>query len=235
MSRVRSWLCFLYVWYSASGQKKFFFLWGGSIQGGLNKSSSTLYCNQQCWTMTPWGWRWGKSCHQLSQAPPCPPRCEGWSQVPLGALQLAAQEVNWGQLCHGSCWQAVCWLRPLGAQLEGDTPGDVSFFLFYTGILKSPGPLHNVEGGFPIHKSREVIPVNQKKNWNRLVVSDSLRPHGPPIRLLWPWDFPGKNTGVGCHFLLQGIFPAQGLDPSISHCRQTLYRLSHQGSTSRFT
>ena len=128
MSRVRSWLCFLYVWYSASGHKKFFFLWGGSIQGGLNKSSSTLYCNQQCWTMTPWGWRWGKSCHQLSQAPPCPPRCEGWSQVPLGAVQLAAQEVNWGQLCHGSCWQAVCWLRPLGAQLEGDTPEDVSFF-----------------------------------------------------------------------------------------------------------
>lgn len=59
---------------------------------------------------------------------PAPPRCEGWSQVPLGALQVAAQEVNWGQLCYGSCWQAVRWLRPLGAQLEGDTPEDVSFF-----------------------------------------------------------------------------------------------------------
>ena len=35
------------------------------------------------------------------------------------------------------------------------------------------------------------------------VVSDSLRPHGlSPARLLYPWDFPGKNTGVGCHFLL---------------------------------
>ena len=40
------------------------------------------------------------------------------------------------------------------------------------------------------------------------VVSDSLWPHGlQPSKLLCPWDFPGKNTGVGCHFLLQGIFP----------------------------
>ena len=38
------------------------------------------------------------------------------------------------------------------------------------------------------------------------VVSDSVRPHGlQPTRLLHPWDSPGKNTGVGCHFLLQGI------------------------------
>ena len=40
------------------------------------------------------------------------------------------------------------------------------------------------------------------------VVSDSLRPHGLwPARLLCPWDFPGKNTEVGCHFLFRGIFP----------------------------
>ena len=45
-----------------------------------------------------------------------------------------------------------------------------------------------------------------------------------------PWDFPGKNTGVGCHFLLQEIFLTQGLNPGLLHCRQTLYHLSHQGS-----
>ena len=45
-----------------------------------------------------------------------------------------------------------------------------------------------------------------------------------------PWDFPGKSTGVGCHFLLQGIFPTQGLKPGLSHCKQILYHLSHQGS-----
>ena len=48
-----------------------------------------------------------------------------------------------------------------------------------------------------------------------------------PARLLCPWDSPGKNTGVGCHFLLQGIFPTQGLNPGLPHCRQTLYRPSH--------
>ena len=43
------------------------------------------------------------------------------------------------------------------------------------------------------------------------VVSDSVRSHGlQPTRLLCPWGSPGKNTGVGCHFLFQGIFPTQG-------------------------
>ena len=41
---------------------------------------------------------------------------------------------------------------------------------------------------------------------------------------------PGQNTGVGCHALLQGIFPLQGLNPGLPHCRQILYSLSHQGS-----
>ena len=60
-------------------------------------------------------------------------------------------------------------------------------------------------------------------------MSDSLQPHGlKPTRLLHPWDSPGKNTGVGYHFLLQGIFPTQGSNPGLLHYRQTLYPLSHQ-------
>ena len=48
---------------------------------------------------------------------------------------------------------------------------------------------------------------------NCSVVSNSLRPHGvSPARLLYPWNFPGNNTGVGCQFLLQGIFLTQGLN-----------------------
>ena len=43
-------------------------------------------------------------------------------------------------------------------------------------------------------------------------------------------DSPGKNTGVGSHAFLQGIFPAQGWNPGLPHCRQNLYHLSHQGS-----
>ena len=45
-----------------------------------------------------------------------------------------------------------------------------------------------------------------------------------------PWDFPGNSPGVDCHFLLQGIFPSQGSNLGLPHCKQTLYRLSHQGS-----
>ena len=64
-----------------------------------------------------------------------------------------------------------------------------------------------------------------------LVVSNSLLPHGLlPTRLLCPWNSPGKNTGVGCHALPQGIFLTQGSNPGLLHCRQILYRLSHQGS-----
>ena len=63
------------------------------------------------------------------------------------------------------------------------------------------------------------------------VMSDSLQPHGLQLaRLLFPWDSPGKNTRVGCHALLQGIFPMQGLNPGLPRCRQILYQMSHQGS-----
>ena len=60
-------------------------------------------------------------------------------------------------------------------------------------------------------------------------MSDSLQPHGlQPTWLLCLWYFPGKNTGVGCHFLLQGIFPTRGSNLGLLHCRQILYHLSHQ-------
>ena len=49
-------------------------------------------------------------------------------------------------------------------------------------------------------------------------------------KLVCPWDFQGKSTGVCCDFLFQGTFPTQGSNPGLSHCRQTLYHLSHQGS-----
>ena len=53
---------------------------------------------------------------------------------------------------------------------------------------------------------------------NLLVMSDSLQPHGlSPARLLCPWDSPGKNTEMGCHFLLQGVFPTQGSNLDLPH------------------
>ena len=59
----------------------------------------------------------------------------------------------------------------------------------------------------------------KSRSVSRSVVSDSLPPHG-----LWPtwhlclWDSPGKNTGVGCCTLLQGIFPTLGSNPGFLHC-----------------
>ena len=50
-----------------------------------------------------------------------------------------------------------------------------------------------------------------------------------------PWDSPGKNTGVGCHFFLQGIFPTQGLNPlllRVWHCQVDSLPLYHLGRTS---
>ena len=66
-------------------------------------------------------------------------------------------------------------------------------------------------------------------------MSNSLQPRGLyPTRLLYPWDSPGKNTGVCCHSLLQGVFLTQGSNlglrqnPGLLHCRPILYHLSHR-------
>ena len=60
------------------------------------------------------------------------------------------------------------------------------------------------------------------------VVSYSLQPHGvQPTRLLCPWNSPGQNTRVGSCSLLRGIFPTQGSNPGLPHCRQIFYHPSH--------
>ena len=63
------------------------------------------------------------------------------------------------------------------------------------------------------------------------VVSSSLQPYGlQPTRLLCPWDFPGKNTGVGCHFLLQEIFPTQESSLHLLHWQVDSLPLCRWGS-----
>ena len=66
-------------------------------------------------------------------------------------------------------------------------------------------------------------------------MSDSCNPidcQSPRLsaRLLRLWDSPGKNTGAGCHFHLQGISLTQESNPSLLHCRQSFYWLSYKGS-----
>ena len=66
---------------------------------------------------------------------------------------------------------------------------------------------------------------------NHSAVSNSMQLHGlQATRLLCPWNSPGKNSGMGSHSLFQGIFPTQGSNPGLLHCRQILYRLSRQES-----
>ena len=58
----------------------------------------------------------------------------------------------------------------------------------------------------PHHASNTLLSLTRKWKWSRSVVSNCLGPRGLwPTRLLRPWDSPGKNTGVGCHFLLTQI------------------------------
>ena len=66
------------------------------------------------------------------------------------------------------------------------------------------------------------------------VVFDSVHPHGlQPTRLLYPWDFPCKNTGVGCHSLLQDTFLTQRSNLGLLPWQADSLPLSHQGSPSR--
>ena len=62
----------------------------------------------------------------------------------------------------------------------------------------------------------------ESESQSRSVVFNSLQPHG----LYSPWNSPGQNTGVGSLSLLQGVFPTQGLNPGLPHCRQIVYQLS---------
>ena len=66
---------------------------------------------------------------------------------------------------------------------------------------------------------------------SRSVMSNSLRPHG----LYSPWNSPGQNTRMGSPSIFQGIFPTQGSNQGLLHCRRILCQLSHKGRPSWFT
>ena len=68
------------------------------------------------------------------------------------------------------------------------------------------------------------IMMRNSESEGHSVLSDSFRPHGHP------WNSLGQNTGVVSLSLLQAIFPTQGLNPDLLHCKQILYQLNHKGS-----
>ena len=98
--------------------------------------------------------------------------------------------------------------------------------------LESSGGWLCQHGGVHSEDDKSALP-GTKERWrddfakSRLTLCDSM---DWPTRLLCPWDFPGKDTGVECHFLLQGIFLTQGWNPSLPHLQANSLPLSHQRS-----
>ena len=86
------------------------------------------------------------------------------------------------------------------------------------GLRFCPQPSHTLA-------SPGQLPINLEPRCvlSHSVMSHSLQPHGlQTARLLFPWDSPGKNTGVGFHALLQGSFMTHGSNPGLPHCRRIL-------------
>ena len=124
--------------------------------------------------------------------------------MPLGGANLPLLEHHWCLafpfLEHQCPWPSV-WLA-LEDFLDFQVWGAPSF-LWYFAQVKS-----------------------ESESGSCSIVSDFLRPHG----LYSPWHSPDQNTGVGSLSLLREIFPTQGLNPGLPHCRWILYQLSHKGS-----
>ena len=110
-------------------------------------------------------------------------------------------------------------------------------------MLKGPSLVNFSAHEYPLFpKENDHIRGNSRQRWclvlalftfsfavlSYLVMSDSLQPHG----LYCPWNSPGQNTGVDSLSLLQGIFPTQGLNQCLLHCRQILYQLRLKGNPS---
>ena len=115
-------------------------------------------------------------------------------------------------------------------QIDGETMTDLIFL--GSRVIADNGCSHEI-------KRHLLVGRKAMTNLDSILKSSSVQslscvwlfatPWTVPIRLLCPWDFPGKSAGVDCRFLFQGIFSTQGSNPGLPRCRQTLYRLSHQG------
>ena len=159
----------------------------------------------------------------------------------LSLCQLVASDELLYTLVQGTfSWGNVNTCSP-GCCL--DEEADVKLLLQPLGHDRALGKLHSLSSYIPKHPCN--ILLGEKKDpeaktraacflQGRAVLShvqlfvtpkDCSLPgssvHGDP---------PGKNTGVGCYVLLQGIFPTPGSSPGLPHCRRILYQLSHQGS-----
>ena len=105
---------------------------------------------------------------------------------------------------------------------------------FVRDLLKDAAPKLHVRPGYEPLSFLHFVSILASKCCTMVscsVLSDSLQPHDCSLPGSSDHgDSPSKNTGVGCHALLQGIIPTQGSNPGLFHCRWILYHVSHQGS-----
>ena len=142
----------------------------------------------------------------------------GWPAISPGPGRQAvstlegAETRSGGLGCEGSC---AVWVdgQAVGAAAVRGTVGCVGL-----GVLPLDCP------GRP---QGEEAPTSGRCLGGGGLVAKSCPPLVTPGYSFW--DFPGKNTGVGCHFLLQGIVPTQESNQALLHCRRILYQLSFEG------
>ena len=164
---------------------------------------------------------WSVAC----QAPPCVgfPRQEYWSGLPF-LLQgiFPAQGLNPG-LLH--CRRILYWLSH-----QGSKKTESLCYTLETSIYSKSATLrlkkNKKNSPFLFLWKSEVQVALHLCHSLFILMSDSLQPHGLYSR----WNSPGQNTGMGSLFLLHGIFPTQGSNPGLPHCRRILCHLSHKGS-----
>ena len=142
---------------------------------------------------------------------------------------VLAQRIPWTEEPGG--------LQSMGSQKSCDfhfTSLDLLTWILLFGLQLFKAFCQNVTAAFSLENyfTPAILPT-ESESVTHSVMSDSLRLHGlQPTRLFCPWNFPAKNTRVGCHVLLQGIFLTQGQNPGLPHCRQILYYLSHTSKQS---
>ena len=132
-------------------------------------------------------------------------------------------------LCHDGASDYLCWCHQESRILSKEKQNQKSRLYVKLGIYKfelatSMIALHIFSGYLVLHIIGGHISLVTKLCPN-LIIPWTVAP-----RLLCPRNFPGKNTGVGYHCLLQGIFLTQGSNPHLLHCRWILYRWANKDS-----
>ena len=173
-------------------------------------------------------------------AAPCTAAC----RAPLSSLSLlkcvSIQPVMLSNLTSSSVIPFSFSLQSFSASVSlpmsrlftsGGQKIAVSVLTIWTFVGKVMSLLSNMVSRFVIAFLPRSLCDSESEKISSLVLFNLFQSHGlQPVRLLYPWDSPGKKTGMISHSLFQRIFLTPGSNPGLPHCRQIFYDLSHQGS-----